>query len=77
MLKIISNRNEELANEAEMQLNSMFIKYGARYCPCALEHNEDTICICKKFKEQTFAGECDCGRYEKIDDRVLYKIIDN
>jgi anaerobic ribonucleoside-triphosphate reductase activating protein len=35
------------------------------YCPCMLEKNEDTKCICKEFKEQDFQGECHCGRYIK------------
>ena len=35
------------------------------YCPCAIERNDDTRCICKEFREQTAEGECHCGRYEK------------
>ena len=66
MLKIISNRDEELAEEAERQLKEMKSKYGKRYCPCALIQNEDTICPCKTFREQDCPGECACGRYEKI-----------
>lgn len=67
MFKIIPNRDEELANEAEKHLKEMKEKYGVRYCPCALERNEDTVCICKEFREQDFPGECHCGRYEKIE----------
>ena len=66
MLRIITNRNKELADEAEKQLQEMKEKYGKRYCPCALERNEDTICPCKKFFNSIHEGECDCGRYEKI-----------
>lgn len=67
MLKIISNRDIELAEEAEKQLREMFKKYHIRYCPCALDRNPDTICICKKFILQDYPGECDCGRFEKIE----------
>ena len=36
------------------------------YCPCAIEHNPDTKCICKKFWEQREPGECHCGRFAKV-----------
>lgn len=67
MLKIISNRDMELAKEAELKLKEMEEKYGIRYCPCAFEHNENTKCICKEFREQDYPGSCHCGRYEKIE----------
>lgn len=35
------------------------------YCPCAIERTEDTLCMCKEFREQT-EGECHCGRYKKV-----------
>ena len=35
------------------------------YCPCAIERNDDTLCMCKEFRVQTTEGECHCGRYEK------------
>lgn len=38
------------------------------YCPCLIEQNEDTICPCKEFRDQTEPGECHCGRYEKVGD---------
>jgi hypothetical protein len=34
------------------------------YCPCAIEKNEDTRCMCKEFREMD-EGECHCGRYKK------------
>jgi hypothetical protein len=36
------------------------------YCPCAIEKTEDTLCMCKEFREQT-SGLCHCGRFEKVD----------
>jgi len=36
------------------------------YCPCVLEKNEDTKCMCKAFKEQKEEGPCHCGRFIKI-----------
>lgn len=34
------------------------------YCPCAIEKTEDTLCMCKEFREQA-EGECHCGRFRK------------
>ena len=39
------------------------------YCPCRLEKNEDTKCMCKEFREQIkdpdFEGYCLCRLYYK------------
>jgi len=39
------------------------------YCPCRLEKNEDTKCMCKEFREQikdpNFEGYCHCMLYYK------------
>lgn len=37
------------------------------YCPCMVVKNEDTKCMCKEFRQQTTAGKCHCGRFEKVD----------
>ena len=34
------------------------------YCPCRIEKNDDTKCMCKEFREQK-SGECHCGLYIK------------
>ena len=39
------------------------------YCPCALEWNESTKCICSTFREALANGEeteCGCGKYKII-----------
>ena len=36
------------------------------YCPCAIWQTPDTKCMCLEFREQTEAGECHCGRFEKV-----------
>ena len=36
------------------------------YCPCQIERNDDTKCMCKMFREQLKRGEaglCHCGLY--------------
>lgn len=37
------------------------------YCPCRLDKNPDTKCICKEFREQE-DGVCHCGLYIKEKD---------
>lgn len=51
--------NRELVAEIKAKL-----KENGGYCPCQLERNEDTKCMCKEFKEQK-SGECHCGLYVK------------
>lgn len=36
------------------------------YCPCLIQKNEDTKCMCKDFREQA-SGLCHCGRFEKVE----------
>ena len=35
------------------------------HCPCAIWRSEDTLCMCKEFREQK-SGLCTCGRFEKV-----------
>lgn len=35
------------------------------HCPCAIWRSEDTLCMCKEFREQE-SGLCHCGRFEKV-----------
>lgn len=35
------------------------------YCPCAIDKNADTKCMCKEFREQKTLGVCHCGLYRK------------
>ena len=41
------------------------VKDNDGYCPCELEKNENTKCICKTFKDSQEKGECHCGRFVK------------
>ena len=40
------------------------LKENGGYCPCKIEKNNDTRCICKEFAEQE-SGMCHCGLYIK------------
>lgn len=61
MLKIIKNPNKEIFDEV-----TKAVQENDGYCPCELQKNEDTKCMCKNFKEQNIEGECHCGRYVKV-----------
>ena len=49
------------------------LKQKGGYCPCRLERNEDTKCICREFREQMadpdFEGYCHCLLYYKFKDK--------
>ena len=40
------------------------LKENDGYCPCRIEKNNDTKCMCKEFREQK-SGECHCGLFVK------------
>lgn len=58
-MKIELSKDKELVTEIKAKL-----KETGGYCPCRLERNEDTKCMCKEFREQE-SGECHCGLYIK------------
>lgn len=41
------------------------LKQNENHCPCSLEYNDDTICMCKDFREQKDSGWCHCRLYFK------------
>lgn len=59
MLKITYNQDKQLVDKI---LDALDKNNG--YCPCKLEKNNDTKCMCKEFKEQK-EGYCHCGLYIK------------
>lgn len=58
-MKVTVTKDKELAQEIREKL-----KNNDGYCPCAIEKNEDTKCMCKQFREQSI-GYCHCGLYYK------------
>lgn len=58
-MKIIKNPDKEYADEVLRR-----IKENNGYCPCALQKNKDTKCMCKDFREMQ-SGTCHCGLYIK------------
>lgn len=59
-MRIIQNSNKEEANYIKEK-----IKENNGYCPCQLEKNENTKCMCKNFLNQKEDGWCHCGLYCK------------
>ncbi len=63
-MEIRFNDNEKVVNAIREGLKK---KNG--HCPCRLEQTEDTMCMCKEFREQiadpNFEGFCHCMLYYK------------
>ena len=62
--KIVLNDDLTLVAECNRQLQET-----RGYCPCALEWNESTKCICSAFRGALARGEeieCGCGKYKII-----------
>ena len=63
-MEIRFNENEKVVNAIREGLKK---KNG--HCPCRIEQTEDTMCMCKEFREQIadpeFEGYCHCMLYYK------------
>lgn len=63
-MKILLNEDEEVVKQIKEGLE----KRGG-YCPCRVEKNDDTKCMCKEFRDQikdpNFEGYCHCLLYYK------------
>lgn len=64
MIKITQTEDKELIEEINKQLDRNYVLYGKRYCPCAIFHTDDYVCMCKDFRELE-EGTCTCGKYIK------------
>lgn len=58
-MKISVNPDNNLVLEIRQAL-----KDNNGYCPCRIIKNEDTLCMCKEFREGPI-GPCHCGLYIK------------
>lgn len=64
-IKIIENADKELVKGIRAK-----IKEHGGHCCCAIQFNDDNICMCKDFKQmikEKRLGWCDCGLYEIIE----------
>lgn len=62
MLKIIPNPDKEF-----YEMITEKVRDNNLYCPCALQKSQDTLCMCKAFREQKTEGFCHCGRFIKVE----------
>lgn len=59
--EIFKNPFEEEYNEI-----TEAVKVNENYCPCMPEKSEDTLCMCKAFRESKETDYCHCGRFYKV-----------
>lgn len=66
-MKITLNPNKEIVKQVQELLNTT-----SGQCPCVLEtaRNEDTLCMCKEFREQKTPGYCCCGLWVKFEGEI-------
>ena len=60
-MKVRENPDREYARDVRKRLNA-----NGGHCPCRLEKTQDTVCMCKEFRDQIKRGEegyCHCGLY--------------
>ena len=62
---ILKTENKELWDTVQKGLKENKDKYGKRYCPCSLIRNDDTVCMCKEFRDAPVGTTCHCGIYKK------------
>ena len=58
-MTVIKNPDTEFADSIRKA-----VRDNNGYCPCAIERNNDTKCMCKEFRDQVARGEsgyCHCG----------------
>ena len=63
-MKVSYNPDEEIVAMVKEGLER-----SGGYCPCKIDQSEDTVCMCKEFREQIrdpeFEGFCHCLLYYK------------
>lgn len=65
MIKVTDNKEVKETVLAGLKRNKE--KYGKKYCPCSLVRDENTVCMCKEFREME-EGTCHCQLYVKTKD---------
>ena len=63
---ILKTENKELWETVQRGLQANKEKYGKRYCPCSVIRNNNTVCMCKEFKDSPSGTTCHCGIYTKV-----------
>lgn len=59
------------SDDSQVESIKSALKSNGGFCPCALERNGDTHCMCKDFRSFVASGKtglCHCGLYENYDE---------
>lgn len=67
LMSIKVTSNKEIRDTVLAGLKKNKDKYGKKYCPCSLVREDDTVCMCKEFREME-EGICHCQLYIKTKD---------
>ena len=59
-MTIYVNEDKEIVRKVTNKL-----KENGWYCPCAIQKNEDTKCMCLDFRTREKPGYCHCGLFYK------------
>lgn len=62
-------------NEDELKEIIEAVDANEGYCPCALEKNPDTKCMCKEFRDNEDTDFCHCGRFYKVRDYEILAVL--
>ena len=62
---IEKTEDTELWDMVQQGLKRNKDKFGKRYCPCSLLKTDDTVCMCKEFRDAPTGTTCHCGIYRK------------
>ena len=62
-MKITVNTDTEYVKEIRQKLKS-----NSNHCPCNLQIDDSTLCMCEDFINQKEDGYCHCGLYFKTNE---------
>ena len=62
-MKIVENENKDIVAKIRAKL-----KERNNHCPCSIIESDDTLCMCKEFREKQDEGYCHCKLYRKVED---------
>lgn len=62
-VETIKDKDKALIIQAKIRANN-------GYCPCvpSFAHNDDTMCMCRAFREAPVGTTCHCGLYIKVEE---------
>lgn len=61
-MKVVKNPDEKIYEKVTKAVIA-----NSGYCPCLIQKNDDTKCMCREFIERPTVGACRCGRFVKTE----------